>query len=192
LPLGSSLFSDMVRTCKFKRGQSSIQKGPPGIKRGQYRPVHGNKSTIGTIAEHRADQSECSLWVISCRNAGKLQCPLFTQKRLRQSPTSAAAKGQNRTPLYSWLRHRLKLSRPPRLVEPRVERTVEAQEGVPPLAGDAPRRFASRRYKKLQRPSPPSSRGPTRRAHPKPTSRRQAGVPRCLRWACLHPSARST
>jgi hypothetical protein len=39
----------------------------------------------------------------------------------------------------------------------------------------------------LQRPSPPSSRGPTRRAHPKPDSWRQAGLPRCLRWAvCTH------
>jgi hypothetical protein len=28
---------------------------------------------------------------------------------------------------------------------------------------------------------------PTRRDHPKPTSWRQAGLPRCLRWACLHP-----
>src|SRR4029077_6401014 len=33
-------------------------------------------------------------------------------------------------------------------------------------------------------------RGPTRRAHPKPTSWRQAGSPRCLRWACLHPSGK--
>src|ERR1700680_251389 len=41
----------------------------------------------------------------------------------------------------------------------------------------------------LQRPSLPSSRGPTRRAHPKPTSWRQAGLPRCLRWACLHAAA---
>src|ERR1700682_1260742 len=39
----------------------------------------------------------------------------------------------------------------------------------------------------LQRPSLPSSRGPTRRAHPKTTSWRQRGLPRCLRWACLHP-----
>jgi hypothetical protein len=33
---------------------------------------------------------------------------------------------------------------------------------------------------------------PTRRAHPKPTSWRQARLPRCLRWACLHPMGRST
>jgi predicted transglutaminase-like cysteine proteinase len=44
----------------------------------------------------------------------------------------------------------------------------------------------------LQRPSPPSSRGPTRRAHPKPISWRQPRLPRCLRWACLQPSGRST
>src|SRR5665213_4031353 len=32
----------------------------------------------------------------------------------------------------------------------------------------------------------------TWKAHPKPTSWRHAGSPRCLRWACLHPSERST
>jgi hypothetical protein len=42
------------------------------------------------------------------------------------------------------------------------------------------------------RVAPPSSRTPTRRAHPKPTSWRQAGLPRCLRRACLHPLGRST
>ena len=44
----------------------------------------------------------------------------------------------------------------------------------------------------LQRPSPPSRRGPTRRAHPKPTSWRQAGLPRRLRWDCLRPLESST
>jgi hypothetical protein len=61
-------------------------------------------------------------------------------------------------------------------------------DGRPATRCSAPIRVAM----KLQRPSPPSSRGPTRRAHPKPTSWRQAGLPRCLRWACLHPSGRST
>src|SRR5260370_24576590 len=32
--------------------------------------------------------------------------------------------------------HRLYLSRPPSLVEPRLKRTVEAQEGAPAFAGD--------------------------------------------------------
>src|SRR5882757_5070386 len=44
----------------------------------------------------------------------------------------------------------------------------------------------------LRRSSLPSSRGPTRRAHPRPASWRQAGLRQCLRWACLHPLGRST
>jgi hypothetical protein len=56
--------------------------------------------------------------------------------------------------------------------------------------GDAMLRADSGRVAmKLRRPSPASSHG---LAHPKPSSWRQAGSPRCLRWACLHPSGRST
>src|SRR5260221_537745 len=42
----------------------------------------------------------------------------------------------------------------------------------------------------LQRSPLPSSCRPTKRTHPKPTSWRQAGLRRCLRWACLHPLGR--
>jgi len=60
--------------------------------------------------------------------------------------------------------------------------------------GDAMLRADSRRVAmKFQRPSPPSSRGPTRRDHPKPTSWRQAGLPRdvfdglvCTHWGSRH------
>jgi hypothetical protein len=62
----------------------------------------------------------------------------------------------------------------------------------PRMAGATPPARSGRAPMQLQRPSPPSSRVPTRQAHPKPPSSCPAGVPRCLRWACLHPSARST
>jgi hypothetical protein len=45
---------------------------------------------------------------------------------------------------------------------------------------------------KLKPPSRPLSRGSTKRVHPKPTSRRRAGLLQCLQWAYPHPLRRST
>jgi len=39
----------------------------------------------------------CPLWVISCRDAVKVGCPLYPRKLPRLSPTGASAKGQQLT-----------------------------------------------------------------------------------------------
>jgi hypothetical protein len=42
------------------------------------------------------DGAKCSLWVISCRDALRLACPLWPRKRPRRSSAGAAAKGHKR------------------------------------------------------------------------------------------------
>jgi hypothetical protein len=53
--------------------------------------VQGSSCTAATL------RRRCPLWVISCRGAVKLGCPLSPRKLPRQSPTGAAVKGHKRT-----------------------------------------------------------------------------------------------
>jgi hypothetical protein len=101
--------SDASDLCRLLRARRERPRRCSSHQRDEFPSPHRSPLGPTSVAYHTPgsegalcgtaiSDAACPLWVISCRGAVKVGCPLSPRKLPPQSPTGAAVKGQKQTP----------------------------------------------------------------------------------------------